>query len=149
MPRGDRVSRAAREAVAERHWTCGRRLRERRHALGLTQADVVARISPGTGLTNRALSTMENGRQLDVGMLPELAAALDCSTTYLLGLTDDPHAWAPGDTATPGPAQPPRGDGPIPPTTAPEAAGEPFREPGRHNWILGPDVPLGPVPPTG
>jgi hypothetical protein len=38
---------------------------------------------------------MENGRGLDLGLLPELAESLRCTTTYLLGLTADPQSWAP------------------------------------------------------
>ena len=30
-----------------------------------------------------------------MGKLPELARALDCSLTYLVGLTDDPTSWEP------------------------------------------------------
>jgi hypothetical protein len=49
----------------------------------------------GVTLTNRTLSAMENGRGLDLGRLPELAAALDCTITYLVGLTGDPARWEP------------------------------------------------------
>ena len=41
---------------------------------------------------------MENGRGLDLGLLPELAAVLDCTVTYLLGLTTEPWAWQPTDS---------------------------------------------------
>ena len=82
--------------IRERHWTCAQRMRARRRELKLTQMDVAARLcSHGTEMTNRTLSAMENGRGLDLGWLPELAAVLDCTVSYLLGLTDDPHAWAP------------------------------------------------------
>jgi len=82
--------------VRERHWVVARRMRERRLAQGLTQREVVARLeSRGVHTTNRALSTMENGRGLDLGLLPELAEALDCTVTYLLGLASDPHSWRP------------------------------------------------------
>lgn len=82
----------------ERHWVCAQRLRERRRALGLTQRDVVALLEcRGHTTTNRTLSAMENGRGLDLGLLPELAEALRCSVTYLLGLTQDPSAWHPED----------------------------------------------------
>ena len=109
----------------DRHWVCAQRLRERRLALGLTQREVVARLEHlGTHTTNRALSAMENGRGLDLGMLPELAGTLDCSVTYLLGLTADPSEWWPG---TPG-AQ----------AHAPRSA-----PPARGGGILGPDVPTG------
>jgi transcriptional regulator with XRE-family HTH domain len=117
----------------ERHWTFSRRLRERRHALGLTQTDVVARLAArGAPLSNRALSTMENGRGLDLGWLPDLAGALECTVTYLLGLTDDPGRWEPD--AAPG-AGAPETAAKDPPSKA---------TPHRRNWILGPDPPSRP-----
>jgi hypothetical protein len=71
-------------------------MRERRLALELTQREVVARLQRrGNRTTNRALSAMENGRGLDLGLLPELAESLDCTVTYLLGLSADPHSWRP------------------------------------------------------
>jgi transcriptional regulator with XRE-family HTH domain len=82
----------------ERQWVCARRMAERRHDLGLTQRDVVDRLAElGLETTNRTLSAMEHGQGVDVGRLPGLAAALDCTVTYLLGLTADPRAWAPDD----------------------------------------------------
>src|ERR1700754_3054035 len=84
----------------ERHWICARRLRERRLALGLTQREVVARLSDSR-LTNRSLSAMENGRGLDLGLLPELAESLSCPVTSLLGLTADPTAWQPDEQTVP------------------------------------------------
>jgi transcriptional regulator with XRE-family HTH domain len=84
------------DQVRERHWVCARRMRERRLAEGLTQREVVERLARrGVRTTNRAISTMENGRGLDLGLLPELADALDCTVTYLLGLSSDPHSWRP------------------------------------------------------
>jgi hypothetical protein len=83
----------------ERHWVCAQRIRERRLALGLTQREVVMRLERrGNPITNRGLSAMENGRGLDLGLLPELAEALGCTVTYLLGLTTDPAAWQPTGT---------------------------------------------------
>jgi hypothetical protein len=71
--------------------------------LGLTQQDVVDRLADmGVAATNRSLSAMEHGQGLDVGRIPELAAALECTVTYLLGLTMDPHRWEPDEE----PAQP-------------------------------------------
>ncbi|TWP54229.1 helix-turn-helix transcriptional regulator [Lentzea tibetensis] len=101
-----------RELARERHWICAQRLRDRRRALGLTQMDVVTRLGGCT--TNRVLSEMENGRGLDLGWLPELATALDCTVTYLVGLTADPTRWEPDDH---GPAA------------------------RSSSWILGPDIP--------
>lgn len=117
----------------ERHWVCAQRLRERRLALGLTQREVVERLHhTGNQTTNRALSAMENGRGLDLGLLPDLAGALACSVTYLLGLTADPDDWKPAchkennDVGDPRP---------------PERAPAPTRL--RSAGVLGPDVPAG------
>lgn len=83
-------------STRQRHWVCAQRLRARRLALGLTQREVAGRLPEGCGhITNRALSAMENGRGLDPGLLPEFAETLECTVTYLLGLTDDPHSWQP------------------------------------------------------
>jgi hypothetical protein len=119
----------------ERHWICARRLRDRRLALGLTQREVVARMSDAR-LTNRALSAMENGRGLDLGLLPELAESLSCTVTYLLGLTDDPTAWQP-DSVRP------------PAETRPAGAADRVPAPDRcPAGVLGPDVPTGFVAPS-
>lgn len=84
----------------DRYLVVTSRLRERRHVLGLTQKQVVRRLASfGVTSTNKALSSLEHGAGIDVGKLPELAAALDCTVTYLLGLTDDPHSWQPDGTA--------------------------------------------------
>jgi transcriptional regulator with XRE-family HTH domain len=81
---------------ARRQWICATRIRERRRQLGLTQSQLATRlVGYGTSLSNRALSAMENGRGLDLGRIPDLAAVLDCTVTYLLGLTDDPLRWEP------------------------------------------------------
>jgi transcriptional regulator with XRE-family HTH domain len=120
------MNHVAVDVVRERHWICAQRLRERRRELKLTQLDVVAKLhAQGAELTNRALSAMENGRGLDLGWLPELATALDCTITYLLGLTTDPTRWTPDGVA--------RTELPTQATTD-----------GRCTWILGPnpaDVP--------
>lgn len=76
------------------------RLRRRRRELGLTQREVAARLGRrGVGTSNRALSTLEHGGGIDVGKLPDLADALECTVTYLVGLTDDPHRWEPDGVA--------------------------------------------------
>ena len=108
----------------ERHWICAQRLRERRLALGLTQREVADRLRAQGGITtNRALSAMENGRGLDLGLLPELAVSLGCSVTYLLGLSSDPADWHP--------------DGQVPTPSQED------RKPECLPGILGPDVPTG------
>jgi transcriptional regulator with XRE-family HTH domain len=105
----------------ERHWTCARRMSERRHDLHLTQYEIVERLAAlGVAASNRTLSAMEHGQGVDVGRLPEIAAALDCTVTYLLGLTADPHRWSPDDLSVPVTAN----------VTAASAG-----------WILGPDIP--------
>lgn len=103
------------------------RLLLRRRTLGLTQQQVVARVERlGMRTTNRALSGLEHGAGLDSAKLPELAHALDCSVTYLLGLTDDPSRWDPDHDLALG-----RRDA-TPTAVAVGPAGP---------WILGPDVP--------
>ncbi|MEV0384033.1 helix-turn-helix transcriptional regulator [Nonomuraea sp. NPDC050643] len=84
------------ESARDRQWLCAQRLRGRRLALGLTQHELAERLRQrGRPVTNRTLSAMEHCQGLDLGMLPELADALDCTVTYLLGLTLDPSAWQP------------------------------------------------------
>jgi transcriptional regulator with XRE-family HTH domain len=109
------------------------RLRERRSELGLTQKQVVTRLSRvGVQTTNRALSSLEHGTGLDVAKLPELASALDCTVTYLVGLTDDPHRWEP-DQRVVDLSDGHRRDAYALTAASPSAA--------RHSWILGADVP--------
>jgi transcriptional regulator with XRE-family HTH domain len=123
------------DANRERHWTCARRLSQRRHDLGLTQNDVVERLSAqGASATNRTLSAMEHGQGVDVGRLPELAIALDCTVTYLLGLTDEPSSWNPDDERVPD-AERTKGD----PVSAGRA--DAVDDLAHVSWILGPDIP--------
>jgi transcriptional regulator with XRE-family HTH domain len=87
--------------ISTRHLLITQRLRQRRDDLGLTQKQVVTRLGRcGLRTTNRALSSLEHGTGLDVAKLPGLAAALECTITYLLGLTDDPHRWSPDEDLT-------------------------------------------------
>jgi DNA-binding XRE family transcriptional regulator len=128
------------QTVAQRNLTCASRIRERRRQLGLTQAEVVERVNDhGSRLSNQALSAIENGRRLAVGRLPDLASALECTVSYLLGLTADPDRWPPDDL--PAPADPRAPGGPA----GPGSNGTPGRSvPPRRSWILGPDLPDGP-----
>lgn len=128
------------------------RLRDRRRWLGLTQQQVVRRLADyGVTTTNKALSSLEHGAGLDVAKLPEFAAALDCTVTYLLGLTDDPHSWLPDgplgrrSAAPDGPAAIPRPDPDVPDVRIPPAerdASKHGTDDGRpkpaNSWILGP-----------
>jgi transcriptional regulator with XRE-family HTH domain len=91
------------ELGAHRHLVISERLRLRRRELGLTQKEVVARLRRiGVATTNKALSSLEHGAGLDVCKLPEIARALDCSLTYLVGLTDEPTSWEPDFEHWPG-----------------------------------------------
>ena len=95
------------ELGVHRHLLISERLRLRRRELGLTQKEVVARLRRmGVVTTNKALSSLEHGAGLDVCKLPEIARALDCSLTYLVGLTDDPKRWEPDGSGWP--TTPPR-----------------------------------------
>jgi len=135
-------------SARERHWTCARQLRERRRQLGLTQVDVVDRLRRrGTELTNRTLSAMENGRGLDLGILPDLAAVLDCSITFLLGLAADPAAWQPDPplgaaAAAVESSADSRMSAEAQSAARPDDAAD--REATACPWILGPDIPDSP-----
>jgi hypothetical protein len=90
------------EINRQRHWVCALQLAERRRNLELTQLEVVDRLTQlGVNATNRTLSAMEHGQGIDIGRLPELAIALECTVTYLLGLTTDPNRWTPDDGTVP------------------------------------------------
>ena len=90
------------ELGVHRHLVVSERLRTRRRALNLTQKEVVARLRRlGVATTNKSLSSLEHGAGLDVGKLPELARALECTLTYLVGLTDDPVRWEPDSAKWP------------------------------------------------
>jgi transcriptional regulator with XRE-family HTH domain len=94
--RGQLMSAEFDDTTPLRQHLITRRLRQRRSDLGLTQKQVVERLARhGLRTTNRTLSSVEHGAGLDVAKLPALAAALDCTVTYLVGLTDDPNRWEP------------------------------------------------------
>lgn len=119
---------------AGRQLTITHRLRQRRTELGLTQQQVVTRLErAGLQTTNRAVSSLEHGAGIDVAKLPELAAALDCTITYLVGLTDDPRRWEPGPHPTQRPAH--RRASVAATSPAVPAAGS------AQSWILGLEVP--------
>ena len=117
---------------AHRHLVVSERLRRRRRELGLTQKEVVVRLRRlGVNTSNKAVSSLEHGAGLDLCKLPEVARALDCTLTYLVGLTDDPERWEPDDamwTATAPRAEPSRAE----PLRADKGRGAELP------WILGP-----------
>ena len=105
-----------------RHLVVSERLRGRRRSLGLTQKEVVARLRRlGVTTTNKALSSLEHGSGVDIAKLPELASALECTLTYLVGLTEDPTRWEPDDVERRPQAPTPRRAVPrgVPPILAP------------------------------
>jgi transcriptional regulator with XRE-family HTH domain len=123
------------ELGAHRHLLISERLRGRRRELGLTQKEVVARLRRiGVVTTNKALSSLEHGAGLDVCKLPEIARALDCSLTYLVGLTDDPSSWEPDFEHWPGH----RSARPARPGSAPSSTRSPADPVGQLPRILGP-----------
>lgn len=123
-----RSSPSYEDGGAHRHLVVSERLRRRRHELGLTQKEVVVRLRRlGVNTSNKAVSSLEHGAGLDLCKLPELARALDCTLTYVVGLTDDPASWEPDDLMWTGKVAAPR--------TAPAAAAQPGAE---SPWILGP-----------
>lgn len=101
---------------AHRHLVLSERIRERRRALDLTQKQVVSRLRKlGVETTNKALSSLEHGAGLDVAKLPELACALECTLTYLVGLTDRPDRWQPDPPRWPAASLPLARPAPEPP----------------------------------
>lgn len=112
-------------------------MRRRRLALGLTQREVVERLKRrGYQTTNRTLSAMENGRGLDLGLLPDLARSLECTVTYLLGLAADPHSWRPDQW-------PRTGDRALSMTDRPRPERRPVSGISGVSGVLGPDLPNG------
>ena len=123
------------ELGLHRHLLVSERLRLRRRQLGLTQKEVVARLRRlGVDTTNKSLSSLEHGAGLDVCKLPELARALECTLTYLVGLAADPLSWQPDEGTWPvseGAPEPVTASEPKPPP--PESS-----ERAEGPWILGP-----------
>ena len=74
----------------------GRRVARRRADLGLTQHVVIGRLDDlGWTLSTGGLSNIERGIGLDIGKLLPLSLSLECTITYLLGLTDQDNSWHP------------------------------------------------------
>lgn len=140
---GTGESTDTRELGLHRHLLVSERLRVRRRQLGLTQKEVVARLRQlGVNTTNKALSSLEHGAGLDVCKLPELARALDCTLTYLVGLSSDPTRWEPDDARWPCVAAT---GAEVPPTASATAVTHLPERPGLPEAAEGPWI-LGPVP---
>lgn len=75
------------------------RVRSLRRFLGMKQDDVVSRMrAEGLDLSTATYSRIEVGKAEIVkgaNYLVSLAKALDCSVTFLLGLTTEPSKWNP------------------------------------------------------
>ncbi len=124
------------DLAVDRHLVVSHRLRTRRLQLGLTQKQLVSRLARrGIKTTNKTLSSFEHGAGVDVVRLPELAAALDCTVTYLLGLTEEPARWEPDHAAVPD-------DRPVPRPAVLTSPGIVSQLDG--HGILGPDIPARP-----
>ena len=91
------------------------------------------------------IASLEHGTGVDVSKLPELAAALDCTVTYLLGLTDDPTRWEPDSALNwrrrPKTEPTPERSPPGMHGSSSSAAAAPAATSDGHGWILGPYVP--------
>jgi transcriptional regulator with XRE-family HTH domain len=124
------------DLAVDRHLVVSHRLRARRLQLGLTQKQLVSRLARrGIRTTNKTLSSFEHGAGVDVVRLPELAAALDCTVTYLLGLTEEPARWEPDHATAPD-------DRPMPRPAVLTSPGIVSQLDG--HGILGPDIPSRP-----
>lgn len=63
------------------------RVKELRHAHGLTQVELAQRLS----ITQTAVSQWEKGRTMpDISQLTQMSKIFDVSINYILGETDDP-----------------------------------------------------------
>jgi transcriptional regulator with XRE-family HTH domain len=87
------VARSSRDLGFGIRWTIARKLRERRKALGLGQADVVQRLKTGADVdvTIGGYSNWERNGVENIAILEALCYALECTPPYLMGWTDDPN----------------------------------------------------------
>jgi len=103
--------------------TLGKRLREQRELMDLTQEEV----AQGVGITAAVLSNYERGtRDPDTETLKRLADFFDTTTDYLLGRTNDPKSHKPDDAVIAAS----RADDPL--TDLPEKARKSLEEFIRH-----------------
>ena len=76
------------------------RVKALREATGLSRKEFAESI----GWYAATYSACENGSLPGSERIPRLALALQCTTDYLYGLTDDPNGWAPPTQEPPAPA---------------------------------------------
>lgn len=86
------------------HWETMRdafcsRVKALREATGLSRKEFAESI----GWYAATYSACENGSLPGSERIPQLALALQCTTDYLYGLTDDPNGWAPPTQEPPAP----------------------------------------------
>ena len=90
------MSRSSRDFGREQNWFMAKRVFDRRKQLGLTQPKLaVALDAAGMMLSTQRISQIEKGAGLDATQVEVFAVALQCTTTYLLGGTDNPKTWKP------------------------------------------------------
>ena len=89
---------AARDFGRRQQWALAQRLYLRRTELGLRQEDLVQRLGQqGLAITPGAISNWERTGSMDLPKLLALCGALECSLSYLVGLTKDPARWEPDE----------------------------------------------------
>lgn len=76
------------------------RIKALREATGLSRKEFAESI----GEYSATYSAWENSTLPSASSVPKLALALQCTTDYLYGLTDDPNGWAPPAQELPAPA---------------------------------------------
>lgn len=89
--------RAGYERISEK-WH--ERIKALREATGLSRKEFAKSI----GEYAATYSAWENSTLPSASSVPKLALALQCTTDYLYGLTDDPNGWAPTTQEPPAPA---------------------------------------------
>ena len=90
------MSRSPRDFGREQNWFMAKRVFDRRAQLDMTQSGLAAALNAaGLLLSVQRISQIERGAGLDATQVEVFAAALRCTTTYMLGGTDNPKTWKP------------------------------------------------------
>jgi len=83
--------RAKGEALDKGSMTLGRRIEERRLAIGISQAELARRV----GIRQSTMNSLINGDSRSSRSIVQIARELKTTAAYLIGDTDDPSAGAP------------------------------------------------------
>jgi len=83
--------RANGEALDKGLMTLGRRIEERRLAIGISQAELARRV----GIRQSTINSLINGDSRSSRSIVQIARELETTAAYLIGDTDDPSAGAP------------------------------------------------------